>query len=206
MIVCIEGIDASGKATQASMLATRLGCGVIAFPDYQTASGQLIRDHLQGEWLASYHDPTDGRNQQVDAAAFQALMLTNRMEQAMKIESCRLHRQHLVLDRYWPSGVVYGGADGLDEEWLIQIHRYLPFAEHYLLLDIEPKTSVERRPDRQDRYELQPGLMDEAANRYRMLWSRMHDRDYPADWDVIDGNGRPEDVHARICQAIFGDS
>jgi len=204
MIVCIEGIDAAGKATQAAMLATHLNCGVLSFPDYQTLSGQLIHRHLKNEWRACYDDDADVRAQQLDAAVFQSLMLTNQMEKASFIHSCRINSDHLVLDRYWPSSFAYGSGDSLDARWLIQIHQNLPQPHYYLLLDLPPERSGERRPDRRDRYELQPGLMEEVAHHYRALWGMMHES-HASKWRMIDGGGSIERVHERIVETIGND-
>jgi dTMP kinase len=205
MIVCLEGIDACGKATHAKLLARRLDARVISFPDYESLSGRLIRQHLQREWVAMYDtDPIRDRSQDgrlLDAMAFQSLMLTNRMELAPDIHRSRIYNRHLVLDRYWPSGVVYGGADGIDVEWLLQIHKYLPQATHYVLLDIEPRVSAERRPERRDRYELQPGLMEDVASRYRELWNEMK-RVHMSRWYLLDANESIQDVQDALQEAI----
>lgn len=195
MIVCLEGIDASGKATQAKLLANRLHAFLYSFPDYETRTGRLINQHLRDEWCAYPQDP------QSDALVFQSLMLTNRMELAPTIMRHRLNSQDVVLDRYWPSGVVYGGADGIDLDYLIEIHKNLPQAHHYLLLDVEPSASSDRRPERRDRYEAQQGLMSDAANRYRELWAMMK-QFHASAWQVIDGNGSIEEVESRIWEAL----
>lgn len=207
MIVCLEGIDAAGKATQAKRLAERLEARLLSFPDYDTPSGRLIAQHLQNQWSAQYRDDSsvgapDGR---LDAMTFQSLMLTNRMEAAEHIEAAKWQGESLVLDRYWPSGVAYGSADGLDFDWLLQIHEHLPQAHLYVLIDIEPSLSTERRPERADRYELQPGLMDEVASNYLCLWSMMCDekRRSSAEWAVVDGNGPVEQVAEAIWDRVI---
>lgn len=208
MIVCLEGIDAAGKATQAKRLAERLGAALYSFPDYDSPTGRLIGQHLRQEWYCVFEEfdcscqRCEAGRQPLNDLVFQSLMLTNRMEVAAQLTQHRLHNQDVVLDRYWPSGVVYGGADGLDHQYLLKIHETLPQAHYYLLLDINPKVSDERRPERRDRYEAQVELMETAAVRYRALWSQMVEKKWPGIWRVVDGQGTVEEVGRRVWQAL----
>jgi L-alanine-DL-glutamate epimerase-like enolase superfamily enzyme len=52
MIIALEGIDASGKATQSKLLAEKLRGTRFAFPDYETPAGEAILGHLKKEWIA----------------------------------------------------------------------------------------------------------------------------------------------------------
>jgi thymidylate kinase len=124
------------------------------------------------------------------------------MEKAVQIARAGRDGRDLVLSRYWPSGVVYGGADGLDFEWLVDIHQHLPPAHHYVLLDIPPELSAQRRPGRRDRYERQAGLMQEVAERYRRLWSAAHQRAVRTQWHVLDGSAGIEDLEAQIWKIV----
>ncbi|MHA1572985.1 MAG: dTMP kinase [Alphaproteobacteria bacterium] len=187
MFVALEGIDACGKATQAALLAHRLEAALFSFPDYSTPMGKLIASHLQNEWGATdiEHDPM----------VFQALQIANRMEHAQEIANHLAVGDCVVADRYTASGMVYGAADGLDLAYLEHIHTYLPEPDYYLLLDIDPQLSIERRPDRRDRYELQAGLMGDVAKRYRKLWA-------DKGWTVIDGSRPVDEVTDLISKAI----
>ena len=199
MIVCLEGIDAAGKATQAERLAKRLDARLLSFPNYGTRSGILIGDHLQQLWQARYM--VEGQRPELDALVFQSLMLTNRMEAASNIRAAKAAGNGLVLDRYWPSGIAYGSADGLDFDWLLKIHEHLPQAHIYVLVDINPDLSARRRPERADRYEMQPGLMEEVASNYHRLWNMMRHK-HPAEWAVVDGNGSIEQVESEIWDRV----
>jgi dTMP kinase len=206
VIICIEGIDAAGKATQSKLLAERIEGSVRAFPDYTTPTGLLIGSHLKGDWDARqiWGGVGDMPSPEIDGLVFQALMTVNRLEHAVSISAERERGRHLVLDRYWPSGVVYGQDDGLDRDYLINIHTWLPQADVYLLLDVDPRESVLRRPERRDRYEKRAGLMERAAKRYRELWTHM-DALYPrfyGKWCEIDGRGTIEEVHERIYETV----
>ncbi len=205
MFIAIEGVDAAGKHTQSKLLADKLGAKLHSFPDYSTPMGHLIEGHLKRYWSAQADQGTpEGTHRDAEllnAYVFQALQLTNRMEHAVAIREAQDDGEHIVADRYWPSGWVYGQADGLDPEWLLRVQEYLPGPDLYLLLDIDPAQSAARRPERRDRYEEQEGLMQQAAELYRRLW-REQEAIEDGHWVVIDGNGTVGDVHQQIITAV----
>ena len=199
MIVCLEGIDACGKGTQSKLLANRMHAHLYHFPEYTSRTGRLIQRHLKGEWTAV--DGSGADSSELNALVFQSLMLTNRMELASQLMQHRLAGRDIVLDRYWPSGIVYGSADGLSFEYLLEIHKTLPQAHHYVLIDIPAEASKNRRPERSDRYERQEGLMENVAERYRELWELMS-RLHMSSWHMVDGTGSIADVEARILSVL----
>jgi thymidylate kinase len=209
MIICIEGIDASGKATQSRRLAQHLSAQAISFPDYDTPTGHLIRGHLKCYWSALPDRPSLAESDfrlvdtaLLNALVFQALQLANRMEHASAIACAVATGRHLVLDRYWPSGWAYGSADGLDDAWLLQIHEHLPQPDLFVLLDVPPEKSSERRPVRRDRLEAQEGLMERVGVLYRQLWRRMAEEHGRLRWAVVDGIGTELEVEGRIWQCV----
>lgn len=174
MIICIEGVDAAGKNTQAKRLAEKLGARLFSFPRYETVTGAAIRGHLSGEWQAvdrggAWPDGTLERAPH-DALVLQALMTANRYEAAHEIETAA-KAGDVILDRYWPSGYVYGSSDGLSLDWLAAVHERLPVPDLYILLDVDVETSIARRPDRRDRYERDSDKLRKVAAAYRYLWT-----------------------------------
>lgn len=208
MLIAIEGIDAAGKHTQSKLLAEALQAKLFSFPDYKTPIGHIIKGHLKGYWEAAPVTDTAltvdkvGDVDLLNAFIFQALQTTNRMEHATAIAEHLNDDVHVVADRYWQSGWVYGQADGLDPEWLLRIQCYLPQPDLNLLLDIPPGHSTSRRPERRDRYEKQAGLMDTVSKLYRKLWRHRSSTPEPGRWVTIDGIGTIDEVHQRIIQAV----
>ena len=202
MIVAIEGVDACGKATQSKLLAETLQAKLFSFPNYETPYGKLIKSHLLEEWFAGDTVDIGGNrsdNKNLDAMVFQAIQLANRMELVGDIKKAS-SLGHVVFDRYWPSGYVYGSLDGLDRELLVRLHASLPQPDLFLLLDVDDDTSVRRRPERRDRYEKQEGLMSKVVERYRELWGHMASVNSRT-WEVVDARGPIEAVAAAI-QAV----
>jgi dTMP kinase len=212
VIIALEGVDASGKATHSRLLAEHLGAGgFFSFPNYNSPTGKLIKEHLQGEWAAVrsasiYFDVSVSRldNAAEDALVFQALMTVNRMEVAEAINRADALGD-VVLDRYWPSGYVYGTLDGLSPEYLIEIHKILPQPDLFLLLDVDVGDSLRRRPDRRDRYE-KDDKMHRRVDLYRELWAKpppTYSFEHgEATWKVINARGTKAEVQESIRRAV----
>src|SRR5262245_23274988 len=105
MLIAFEGLDQSGKETQARLLTTRLeqdGHTVhfLSFPDYATAIGQEIR---QGLGSARDYVPE----------VMQLLYVANRFEYKTRLEAWLAAGDIVVSDRYRASSLAYGEAQGL---------------------------------------------------------------------------------------------
>jgi dTMP kinase len=107
LVVALEGIDGSGKGTQASRLCenlTRQGlsCGLIAFPRYsETTFGRTIARYLNGEF-GDLH---------ATSPHFAALLYAgDRFESSSLIDSQRSTREVLIFDRYVPSNLAHQAA------------------------------------------------------------------------------------------------
>lgn len=200
MIICLEGIDGSGKSSQAGTLTQRLNAALFKFPDRRTPTGKLIYEHLEGKWRTLRGEvPPAVPDAAREALVFQALQLANRMEVATDIMRAAA-KGDVVFDRYWPSGYAYGKADGLDADYLVNLHRWLPQPDLFILVDIDSKQSVERRPERRDRYEkAQGGYMEQVTANYRDLWFGTH---YTGVWSLVDGRGSKESTAAQIFDAV----
>lgn len=200
MIIVLEGCDASGKTTHALWLAEKLNASFFSFPAYETPYGQLIKEHLQSTWTARWTGLGSLLVRNLDAMVFQALQLANRMEMAVPMAEAD-ERGDVVLARYIPSGYVYGSLDGLDPNWLLKSQEWLIQPDLNILLDIDPEMSAQRRPERQDRYEKQNGLMEKVVQRYRELWTIKANVE-PKAWKVVDARGTIEQTAEAIMTEV----
>lgn len=197
MLICIEGIDASGKATQAKLLAETLGGTVFDFPRYQTETGALIKSMLMRHaWMGGYVDhPPDGARAQ--ALVLQSLMTVNRYEHVAQLAAWAASPDVVVLDRYWLSGYAYGVADGLDGAWLEALHAALPQPDAWILLDVSPEASMVRRPERRDAYEADAGRLVRARAAYLDYFVR-RDAAESGRWHILDGERPAEAVESEV--------
>lgn len=212
-LIALEGIDASGKATQIQKLfnwATACygenSVGKHDFPHYSSPTGKVILQLLTQQM--SVQNSGAGPVSEADlrmtrALVLQSLMTTNRLEFVKLLRSFQVPDKFGVLDRYYGSGFVYGEADGLDFEYLLKIHWTLPAPDLWVLVDISPEESVRRRPERRDEYEKRAGFMEKVRAGYLRLFNE-RSKDLPGVWKVVDGTGSPDEVHQRILDAVLG--
>jgi len=160
MLIAFEGLDQSGKETQARTLGSRLeqnGYKVrpASFPDYETPIGREIRQALDGQ-------------REFGPDVMQLLYVANRFEWRPRLESWLAAGDVVVCDRYRASSIAYGEAQGLDATWLDDIQRGLPVPAITVLLDIAPETAVRRKSSGRDKYERDLALL----GRVRMSYQR----------------------------------
>ncbi len=210
IFIALEGIDTCGKSTQAEILADRLQAERFKFPDPNSPMGKLVYAHLSKDWEATLSDFSIGRVNvtELDAMVFQSLQLSCRMEHAPAIKKALKAGKHVVTDRYTASGIVYGGADGLDMHYLDDIQSVLPQPTLQILLDIDPDDARRRMRDRGeelDRYEAKEGFMTEVAKRYRLLFenkARTAYSEVTTFWSVIDARGSVVETGAKILEEV----
>ena len=158
LLVAFEGLDQSGKQTQAELLRDRLTSQggrvqLLSFPDYQTVIGAEIGRALRGE-----RDYT--------ADVMQLLYVANRYEFKGEILRAKKRGTIVVCDRYLASSIAYGEAQGLDAEWLTEIQKYLPQPDITFLLDIAPEVSARRKTTDRDKYERDHSLLARVRDSY----------------------------------------
>ena len=158
LLVVFEGLDQSGKQTQAERLRDRLAAAgravrLLSFPSYDTHLGAEIGRLLHGE-----------REYGADTA--QLLYIANRFEWKPEIERELASGTVVVCDRYQASSVAYGEAFGLDAQWLADVQRYLPQPDLTILLDIEPQVSASRKTVARDKYERDLALLERVRASY----------------------------------------
>lgn len=188
MLIAFEGLDQSGKQTQASRLRARLeqdGRKVhsVSFPDYETPIGRELAKALAGE-------------REFGPDTMQLLYVANRLEYRPRLQAWLAAGGLVVCDRYRASSVAYGEAQGLDPAWLEEIQRPLPAADLTIVLDIAPETAVQRKKENRDRYERDLGLLARVRESYRRQATQ-------PGWILIDAERSPDAVMAAVEQAVW---
>jgi dTMP kinase len=188
LLVALEGIDSSGKATASALLADyfksqKHNVVSLAFPRYDGPIGKVIRDLLT----------TPGSKPELKQAA----MLADRLA---AVDLLTDKSKTIICDRYVMSGIVYGMADGLEEPWLWAIHKTLPKADFQVLLDIDPQVSSKRRDTPRDENEKNLALLNAARNTYLDIWDQ-NEMINPYRWITVDATQEPKAVVHEIISA-----
>ena len=187
LLVAFEGLDQSGKQTQAESLRGFVReqgreCHLLSFPDYDSAIGSEISKALHG-----------GREYAADT--LQLLYVANRYEKRIMIETLLAAGTTIVCDRYVASSIAYGEAQGLDAGWLHDVQRFLPVADLTMVLDIAPETAVQRKSANRDRYERDLALLSRVRKSYLRQGTQVG-------WRVLDGERPKAEVARDVIMAV----
>lgn len=197
-LIVIEGIDGAGKGSQSQglvewFISQQQDAFYQHFPNYESLTGKAIARHLNREWAACAERSPTVRDP-VDELVLQCLMTVNRYEEAHALLA-QLQRRVVVLDRYIPSGRVYGLVNGVPAAFLDKIHAFLPQPDVCILIDIPVSESRRRRTRDLDRYEAQEWMQERVRAEYLRLFRQNN-------WDVVDGMGSYDEVQRRIRECI----
>ena len=213
-LIVIEGLDGSGKATQAGLLVERLraqGAQVrgVSFPDYESDSSALVRMYLAGQF--------GSRPDDVNAYAASCFYAVDRYAGWKSDWGAFLEAGGTVIaDRYTTSNAIHQCSKLPREQW----DDYLTWLFHfeYTLLGIPaPDDVVYLRTDPDVSQKLMTGRYhgDEGKKDIHERDTEYLDRsrqaaDYCAqklDWRVLDctagGAMRSiDDIHAELCSVL----
>ncbi len=187
LLIAFEGLDQSGKQTQAELLRDRLtsdgrAVRLLSFPDYETVIGAEIGRALRGE-------------REYSAEVMQLLYVANRFEWKGEIVRAKEAGTILVCDRYLASSIAYGEAQGLDGAWLGEIQKYLPQPDITFLLEIAPEVSANRKTLNRDKYESDLSLLSRVRDSYLRQASR-------AGWTRLDAGRDRNAVAADVWKTV----
>jgi len=198
MFVTFEGLDGSGKTTQAELLRGRLesdGMDVVATREPGgTDLGERIRDLvLHGGDVVPWAEAL--------------LYAASRAQHVEEVIRPALERgATVVCDRYVDSSVAYQGGGrelGLDRVLdlnLAAVDGLMP--DTTFLLEVAPEAGVARIDRKMDRIEREDGAFRErAAEAYRELAERYPDRIH-----VLDGSRPIEDLAEEVYAGVRGRS
>src|SRR3954452_14899125 len=195
MFISLEGIDGSGKTTQAKLLAKALGEeAVLVREPGGTETGERIRQVLK--------DP----NLELDPLAELLLFCAARAELvAQVLGPARDAGRDVVCDRFSDSSVAYqGAARGLGAgrvEEICDLATGGVWPDLTILLRIEPDRAAKRIGRRKaDRFEEEGiELQRRVAQGYDEIAQRHPDRVH-----VVDADGNRDSVHAAVLADVQG--
>ncbi len=191
MFISLEGVDGSGKSTQARLLVEALGEGTVAIREPGgTDAAERIRERLA--------DPSV----ELEPLAELMLFLAARADLTERVIRPALEEgRHVVADRFSDSSVAYqGAARGLGVGEVITLCDSATdglWPDLTLLLRLDPEAGL-ARAESDDRFEREGlGLQQAVAEAYDEIAQIAGDR-----VTVVDATGTVEEVHQRVMEAV----
>ena len=197
-LIVFEGIDGSGKTTQARLLAARMRKAEL--PVYETRepterpAGRLLREVLMG-----MHRMDDG--------TLAMLFAADRMDHLMNEENGMLAKlesgAHVVCDRYYLSSYAYQSVN-LPLDWVVSLNAQsaaLVRPVCHVFIDVSPKVALARLSQSREQMELFENIERLAATRAQFfdVFDRMRNEENIV---VINGEQSAEAVEADVWRAV----
>jgi dTMP kinase len=191
LFVTFEGIDRSGKTTQARLLCDALGDEALGVREPGgTAAGERVRELLKDERVP------------LGLAAEALLFAAARAELVERVIRPGLGAGRVVVsDRFLDSSLAYqGGARGLGIDAVERINRFATgglVPDLTFLLDIDPAAAAGRAGEH-DRFEGEGAALQQAV---LAAYERLAAAD-PGRWRRVDAARAPEEVHADVLAEV----
>ena len=141
ILIVFEGIDGSGKSTQAKILLERL--------QEEDFDAVYFREPSKGKWgrkikKKALHPDSLSPEEELD------LFLKDRRENVEKNLKPALKKKRVViLDRYYYSTIAYQGAKGIDEKLIRRMNEeFVVEPDLVFIFDIDPQKGLERIENR----------------------------------------------------------
>jgi len=191
LLVTFEGIDRSGKTTQARMLCDALGDAAVGVREPGgTLLGERVREVLK--------DSATRIGPEAEALLFAAA----RAELVVHVVRPALEQGRVVVsDRFLDSSLAYqGAARGLGIEEVERINRFATgglVPDLTILLEIDPAAAAARAGE-SDRFEDEGRSLQEQVG---AAYDELAEAD-PGRWRRIDAERPAEEVHADVLAAV----
>jgi dTMP kinase len=134
--IVIEGLDGSGKTTQARLLVQKLRSSHNAVYTTEPSHGKIgsfIRESCLYE------------EKRLDGAAEALLFAADRVQHVQNEVVPALNEGKLVVsDRYVYSSLAYQGNTGLNIDWIYAINKHALKPDFAIFLDVAPETVLQR--------------------------------------------------------------
>ena len=196
--ITFEGIDGSGKSTQANLLIDRLSSLNIENLFLREPGGTTISEEIRTMLLNNRKDEMSSRTEALLMCASRAQLTKDIIIPEMKAG------KWIIADRFADSTLAYqGGGRGIDLDWLIRLNEFATYGiepDLTFYIDIDPEVGFQRRKDlASDRIE-NAGVefQRDIRKKYLEIVNNFSDRIVK-----VDGNLNVEDISNFIWNIII---
>ena len=196
--ITFEGIDGSGKSTQANLLIDRLSSLNIENLFLREPGGTIISEEIRAVLLNNRKDEMSSRTEALLMCASRAQLTKDIIIPEMKAG------KWIIADRFADSTLAYqGGGRGIDLDWLIRLNEFATYGiepDLTFYIDIDPEVGFQRRRDlASDRIE-NAGVefQRDIRKKYLEIVNNFSDRIVK-----VDGNLSVEDISKFIWNIII---
>ena len=196
--ITFEGIDGSGKSTQANLLIDRLSSLNLENLFLREPGGTTISEEIRTVLLNNRKDEMSSRTEALLMCASRAQLTKDIIIPEMKAG------KWIIADRFADSTLAYqGGGRGIDLDWLIRLNEFATYGiepDLTFYIDIDPEVGFQRRKDlASDRIE-NAGLefQRDIRKKYLQIVNNFSDRIVK-----VDGNLSVEDISKFIWNIII---
>lgn len=198
LFIVLEGIDGSGKSTQARLLETRL-----------ENEHQLVHrtfeptDNKIGRHIRAIIRQEETVHPETLAALFVADRLDHILDESYGMKAQLANGNHIICDRYYFSSYAYHSLD-VPMDWVIDANSLcakLLKPDIIFFIDVDPAISMQRianNREQTDLFETKTQLEQIRAN-YLEAFEKKKDKEHIV---VIDGNQTETQIHEEIYAII----
>ena len=189
MFIVFEGIDGTGKSTQVRLLADKLrqlGYVVVATREpTEGPYGQKIRKLFVNRQTVT-------KNEELELFIADRNLHVNEVISPALAEGCVV-----ISDRYYLSTVAYQGANGMDQDLILQKNEDFPVPDLAIILEIDPVQGIHRIQNQRNEH---PNSFEDEANLQKVakIFGAMEQNFIKR----INGSGTIEEVHNKIFEEV----
>lgn len=187
VFICIEGLDGSGKTTQAVLLTERL---------YKSHNAIYTTEPSHGKTGTFIRECCLYEKKRLPTAAEALLFAADRIEHVEnEIKPALAEGKLVICDRYIYSSLAYQGSAGLSLDWIKTINSHALQPDFGIFIDVSPERVLERLQRKKSVMETL-----ETQQKVREIYMKFVEK---GELIKIDG-GKPKDVVAdALCSKVL---
>lgn len=191
--IAFEGIDGSGKTTQAWLLADK----ILNLSKYFHLL--LTREPYKETEIRKILRQDDDPYSQAEKLA--ELFVNDRKKHVNEIILPNLNKQvHVISDRYKLSTLVYQSIQGVEFNKLLQMHSGLPVPDITFFIDVPAEVAIQRMKQdsrNEQKFEKSPEFLEKLRQKYLEMPKLLNENII-----IINGNRDVETIHQEILMHV----